>query len=87
MGGKGHKPDCRCPWCRGKVEVEVADNMKHIRNWSRSKCEDELASLRHSILARVSQLSRYWEGLCKLNRRKEKIQERLAELGVSIRNQ
>ena len=91
MGGKGHKQTCKCRFCGGKgntMEVENNENDTiHIRNWSRSKCEDQLASLRFNILTRVSNMSKYWEGLVELNKRKEKVQERLAELGVSIRNQ
>jgi len=90
MGGRGHQPNCDCRFCKkGKEEMKTAndDSVKHIRNWSRGKCEDELASIRYQILSRVSQLSKYWTGLVELNRRKEDVQTRLEELGVDIRNQ
>lgn len=88
MGGKGHKPNCGCPWCRRRIDSMGKNEFEYsLRNWSKSKCEDALASLRYSILARVSQLSRYWEGLCEMNKKKEKIQERLEELGMRIKDQ
>lgn len=88
MGGKGHKQTCKCRFCGGKGNtMEVENNMIHIKNWNRDKCGDQLAIIRFNILTRVSNMTKYWEGLVELNKRKEKIQERLEELGVELKDQ
>ena len=58
-----------------------------IKNMTCSKCEDELAQIRYDILIKVGRMSRDWQALMALNLRKEKIQTRLEELGIRLKDQ
>jgi len=57
------------------------DSAIHIRGWPRDRCEDELASVRYAILTKVRRMCRDWEAIVELNKRKERIETRLEELG------
>ena len=60
-------------------EKHPSDN--HIQRLSKDELEDALASVRHEILSRVSNLGKYWRGLLEMNKRKEELEARLEELG------
>lgn len=67
------------------MEENNNGSMTHIRNWSRSRCEDELASIRYSILSKVQRMCRDWEAIAELNKRKERVEIRLEEMGVNLK--
>lgn len=51
------------------------------QNMSRTRCQDELAIIQESQMKKLQRMCHDWEAIAELNRRKEKIETRLAELG------
>ena len=86
MAGKGHKPECQCSFCKKGRGESNNESAIHIRNWSRSKCEDEIVLTRYNILVKVKRMSADWLGLVELNKRKERIEIRLEELGIKLKD-
>lgn len=63
-----------------KEEIKYfSDN--HIQRLSKDQLEDVLSNTKVEIISRVSHLSKCWKGLIDMNARKEKLEERLSELG------